>query len=118
MLYLIGICILIRPSHQQFGSIFGAPKVLPEEPGSKDSFQIDTHCSVILSNQSKALEGNKMKTHFSGLMSMQLTSDFKSHSRVSFIHMEKFVSSKLIISSISYCPYHMAHIIWVIIYGT
>ena len=54
MLYLIVICILIRPSYQQFGSIFGAPKVLPEAPDSKKGFQNDNDWSIASANQVKA----------------------------------------------------------------
>ena len=54
MLYLIVICILIRPSYQQFGSIFGAPKVLPEAPDSKKGFQNYDDWSIALANQDKA----------------------------------------------------------------
>ena len=43
---------------------------------------------------------------------MQITSDFKSHSRVSFILMEKFVSFILTKSFISYGPYGMENNLW------
>ena len=51
-----------------------------------------------------------LKTHFSELIFLQITSDFHSHSRASFILMEKSVSQL-------YHVNYMVHSIWGINYG-
>ena len=75
MLYLIGICILIRPSHQQFGSIFGAPKVLPETPDSKKGFHNDADWSMASANQDQVQNRHQFENPF------QRTDIFANHFR-------------------------------------